>query len=87
MNTQKKRVCAGIYINDDKPTYCKFEKNKEAIESMFGTQLEWIEASKSSRFTAVASGDIAKKETWPKLFDWLMASGLKMREIALTFDK
>lgn len=82
VNTQKKRIGAEIYIADDKETFGKFKALAESIEHDFGTKLTWIEASKACRVLATSSGDIKKgADEWTELFDWLIKSSLKFRDI------
>lgn len=88
VNTQKKRIGAEIYINDDKELFGKFKEHTKEIEDIFGGKLEWIEASKACRILGMTAGDIKKgTEAWPALFDWFMQAAVKMRKIADTFDK
>ena len=44
INTQKNRIAAEIYINDDKELFWKFQQFKENIEKELQQQTEWIEA-------------------------------------------
>ena len=88
VDTQKKRIGCGIYISDDKPTFEKFKAQKEKIEESFGGKLDWIEAGKACRILARAPGDIKKgKDAWPEMFDWYIASALKIKAIIEEFDK
>lgn len=88
VNTQKKRIGAEIYIDDDKGLFAKFKESAKEIEEIFGSKLEWIEASKATRILGMTAGDIKKgAETWPALFDWFMQAAVKMRKIVDTFEK
>ena len=88
VNTQKKRIGAEIYINDDKELFAKFKKSYKEIEEIFGSKLEWIEASKACRILGTTSGDIKKgTDTWPAIFDWFLDAAIKMRTISQQYDK
>lgn len=88
VNTQKKRIGAEIYINDDKEIFGRFKEVAQSIENDFGCPLEWIEASKACRILATTNGDIKKgTEKWKELFDWYIQSAIKLRMIAQKYDK
>lgn len=87
VNTQKNRIGAEIYIDDDKELFNKFEAQREKIEKAFGAKLEWIEATKACRILATTAGNIKKGQNgWKELFEWFIQSAVKLREIALEFD-
>ncbi len=87
VNTQKKRIGVEIYINEDKTIYNRLMAQREAIESDFGTQLEWIEATKACRILATTPGDIKKgADAWNALFDWFMDAAVKLRAITKKYD-
>lgn len=87
VDTQKKRVGCEIYISEDKATYEKFKAQKAEIETVFGSKMEWIEATKACRIIGRSSGDIKKgHDAWPELFDWFVASALKLKTIVDQFD-
>ena len=88
VNTQKKRIGAEIYINDDKELFAKFKESAKEIEEIFGSRLEWIEASKATRILGMTTGDIKKgTDSWPMLFEWFMDAAIKMRTISQRYDK
>lgn len=87
VNTQKKRIGAEIYIPDDKAVFQKFKTHRVEIEQMWGTKLEWIEATKACRILATMPGDIKKgPESWTPLFDCFIQSAMKIRQVVKTFD-
>ena len=87
VNTQKKRIGAEIYIDDDKELFNRFKENSAAIEACFGSKLEWREASKACRILALSYGDIKQgADAWPALFDWYIEAAKKMRTIMKSFD-
>lgn len=87
VNTQKKRIGAEIYIDDDKELFNRFKESQAEIEAIFGSKLEWREASKACRILALAPGDIKKgSDAWPAMFDWYIEAAEKMRTITQKFD-
>ena len=87
VNTQKKRIGAEIYIDDDKELFNRFKESKADIETIFGSKLEWRESSKACRILALAPGDIKKgTEHWPSMFDWYIEAAEKMLTITQKFD-
>lgn len=88
VNTQKKRIGAEIYIDDDKELFAKFKESSKEIEAVFGSKLEWIEASKACRILGMTSGDIKKgTDAWSTMFNWFMEAAIKMRTISQLYDK
>lgn len=86
-NTQKKRIGAEIYINDDKEIFDKFKIMKSEIESELSMELEWRTASKDCRILAVHNGDIKKSEAeWNKYFDWFCDMSIKLLDIIRKYD-
>ena len=70
-NTQKKRIGAKIYNNDDKSIFEKLQAQKSEIEGELETVLEWREANKACRVLALTGGDIKKgPDVWNEYFDW-----------------
>lgn len=87
VNTQKKRIGAEIYIDDDKELFNRFKESQAEIEAIFGSKLEWREASKACRILALAPGDIRKgSDAWPAMFDWYIEAAEKMSAITQKFD-
>lgn len=59
------------------------------LKICFGSSLEWIEAGKDCRI--VAKKNVDKKNSfdnnnWNQLFDWLITTSLKMKEIITKLD-
>ncbi len=87
VNTQKKRIGAEIYINNDKELFEKFKKMKIQIESEIGIGVEWITASKDCRILVLHSGDIKKSESeWNKYFDWFREMAIRLYGIIRKYD-
>lgn len=87
VNTQKKRIGAEIYVNDDKLAFEKFKLQKDLIEADLGVQLDWRVATKDCRILALNNGDIKKGEAaWPEYYDWYCSMALKLREVLKKYD-
>ncbi|MCL2401461.1 MAG: DUF4268 domain-containing protein [Oscillospiraceae bacterium] len=87
VNTQKKRLGVEIYVSDDKELFAKFVSQKEEIERFLGMHLEYREGSKAGRILTLVDGDIKKNiSAWDSLFDWLIETTLKFREMVKKFD-
>lgn len=87
-NTQKKRLGAEIYINDDKAIFEIFKSHKEEIEEEFGTHVEWREANKACRVLVLHPGDIKEdRSKWPSHFDWYIDCALKLKGISNKYIK
>ena len=89
VNTQKKQISVDIYIPNDKDFFHEILNEKQKIENMFGSSLEWIEAGKDCRIVAKKNVDIKNSfdnNNWNQLFDWLITTSLKMKEIITKLD-
>ena len=89
VNTQKKQISVDIYIPNDKNFFHEILNEKQKIENMFGSSLKWIEAGKDCRIVAKKNVDIKNSfdnNNWNQLFDWLITTSLKMKEIITKLD-
>lgn len=87
VNTQKNRITAGIYINDDKTIFKKFKDHADDIEKELSTKVEWRDAKKASRFIVSKPFDINKHEDWEQGFAWLYEMCLKIKAVIKKYDK
>lgn len=86
-NTQKKRLGAEIYINDDKALFEKFKQHKHEIEADLNMSLEWRVANKACRILALHNGDIkGGTNQWTSYFDWYCQMAVQFKEIAKKYD-
>lgn len=67
---QKQEATVGIYIDDDKALYQKFESDKQTIETAMKSNLQWTQATKASRFFEIKSFDMTDSSTWEEVFKW-----------------
>ena len=71
-----------LYISDDKELYHKLHGRKVEIETEVGISLEWNELpdKKASRIIAYKTVDFENKNDWPKQFDWIMDTSIKLKK-------
>lgn len=67
---QKQEATVGIYIDDDKVLYLKFESDKQSIETAMNSSLQWTQATKASRFFEIKSFDMTNSSSWEEVFKW-----------------
>ena len=80
INTQKKRIDAGLYIPDDKETFNHFKENKDIFDKAFGTDVEFHDAGKSSRILVYKDINIQDKKTWPEAIKWLLDNAILFKK-------
>ena len=88
INTQKNILTCGIYIDNDKNIYNKFNLYAKEIEQDLGMGIQWNNSDhrKASRFFVCYHFDINKPEQWNDGIIWLCEMGLKIREIVKKYD-
>ena len=87
INTQKKKIDAGIYIPNDKEVFHRFQEHKDAFVQEFGKDIVFHDAGKASRILLYHSINVKDREKWPEAADWLFAMALKFKKIAKQIDK
>lgn len=80
VNTQKKLLTAGLYIEEDKSLFEKLKTSENALKSIMGGDIEWRDAKKASRFMVSTPFDINISDNWSQGFDWLYEKSLKIKE-------
>lgn len=89
-HTPERRVEVGIYINNDRELFEKFEKNRNEIENELKIKLTWIakESCKARSILAFKTGDImGSSEEWIDYFDWYINIVPKFIEIINKYGK
>ncbi len=73
VNSHKKVIGAGIYIDDSKDVYWRCFNHKEEIERAMGTPLEWMElpTKKASRIKLTKEADFLNRRDWTRQFNWI----------------
>lgn len=72
LNTQKSYIGCEIYIRNDKALYDAFYKNKDTIESLIGSELEWMELpdATASRILLTHTGNPKERKRWEEYNMW-----------------
>lgn len=87
INTQKKKIDAGIYIPSDKEMFHKFEEQKEVFEEAIGKDVEFRDAGKSSRILLYYSINVKDRTKWPKAAMWLFETAIKFKRAVKGIDR
>lgn len=87
INTQKKKIDAGLYIPNDKELFHKFEEQGEAFKQAIGKDVEFRDAGKSSRILIYHSINVKDRTRWPEVADWFFETALKFKKTVKHLDK
>jgi hypothetical protein len=81
INSQKKLICAEVYIQDDKELFGTFEGKKTEIENELGFKMDWqpLPESKASRIVIATQGDLKNEIKWEECFKWYIEKAKKMK--------
>lgn len=82
LNTQKKKIDAGIYIPSDKDVFRLFKEHKAEFDALCGGGVELRTASKASRILTYKSIDVKDRAKWDEAIGWLMEMSLKFKQVA-----
>lgn len=76
INTQKGYVGCEVYIRNDKALYDTFYKNKEKIESVVGSELDWMELpdATASRVLLARRGNPKDRKQWDDYYSWCIST-------------
>lgn len=76
-----KAVCVELHIHDDKDLFREMEENKSAIENEVGEKLNWmkLDDKKASRIVATKKVSFTDMDSWPKQFEWIVSTMIKMK--------
>ena len=87
INTQKKKIDAGLYIPNDKELFHKFEEQGEAFKQAIGNEVEFRDAGKASRILIYHSINVKDRTKWPEVANWFFETALKFKKTAKQLDK
>lgn len=87
INTQKKKVDAGIYIPNDKELFHKFKACKIDFEKSFGCDVEFRDTGKASRILIAKSINVKDSSKWLEISNWLFDRAKIFKTIASNIDK
>lgn len=79
MNTVKNIITVECYIYNDKDLFHQFYSNKEKVESIVETPLDWRELpeKKASRILLEKKVNLKDRSQWKKQFEWMKEMGIK----------
>lgn len=78
---QKQEATVGLYISDDKDLYHEIKADRDEIETILKTKLEWKEANKACRFYAAKELDMTDSVKWPEIFKWYIDNCISIRKL------
>lgn len=87
INTQKKKIDAGLYIPNDKEVYHRLQEHKAEFDAAFGTDIEFRDAGKSSRILLYHSINVKDRAKWAEAADWMFQKALIFKKIVKQVDK
>ncbi|MBQ9863829.1 MAG: DUF4268 domain-containing protein [Bacteroidales bacterium] len=89
IETQKKYFGVDLYINDDKELFEKFKQNKEEIEDMLQSEVEWRESGKKKacRIMVKYNMNPTKRDCWPEVYQWFLAKAIVFKAIASKYGE
>lgn len=79
VNTVKNIITVECYIYNDKDLFHQFYSNKEKVESIVETPLDWRELpeKKASRILLEKKVNLKDRSQWKKQFEWMKEMGIK----------
>lgn len=87
INTQKKKVDAGIYIPNDKELFQKFIEAKALFEGALGQEIELRDAGKASRILISKAINVKDSSKWPEIANWFFEKSKVFKKLASEVDK
>ena len=87
INTQKKKIDAGLYIPNDKEVFHRLQEHKAEFDSAFGTDIEFRDAGKSSRILLYHSINVKDRAKWAEAADWMFQKALIFKKTVKAVDK
>lgn len=87
INTQKKKIDAGLYIPSDKEVFHRLEEHANAFKETIGKDVEFRDAGKSSRILLYHSINVKDRTKWFEAANWLFETALKFKCTVKEIDK
>lgn len=86
INTQKKKIDAGLYIHEDKELFHKFEEHADAFKEAIGKDVEFRDAGKSSRILLYHSINVKDRARWSEAATWMFEMALNFKRVIKTIN-
>lgn len=82
LNTVKDIIAVECYISNNKDLFHQFYSNKEKIENIIGSPLDWRELPerKASRILIEKKVNLKDKNHWKSQFNWMKEMGIKFNK-------
>lgn len=82
LNTNKNAITVECNIPDNKELFHKFQSNRENIESIIGSKLDWRELpeKKVSRILIEKEINLRDKNQWESQFNWMKEMGIRFHK-------
>lgn len=87
VSRQKHTMTAGIYIDNDKDLFLRFQNHKDEIVAELNHSVKWHESTKAARFFVLRKFDIDDKSSWEATCMWFYDMCLKLKHIASAYSK
>lgn len=83
VNTREQELGCELYIKDDKEWFDELYGQKEDIEAMIGSSLEWqrLDDKKASRIKLAKDFNLEDLDQWPGYFTWLKDKAEKFKRV------
>ena len=87
INTQKKKIDAGLYIPSDKEVFHRLEGHVDAFKEAIGKDVEFRDAGKSSRILLHHSINVKDRAKWSEAATWMFEMALRFKKTVKEIDK
>ena len=87
INTQKKKIDAGLYIPSDKDVFHRLQEHADAFLEAIDKDVEFRDAGKSSRILLYHSINVKDRAKWAEAANWLFEMALKFKNTVKDIDK
>lgn len=87
INTQKKKIDAGLYIPSDKDVFHRLKGHVDAFKEAIGKDVEFRDAGKSSRILLYNSINVKDRAKWSEAATWMFEMALKFKKTVKEIDK
>lgn len=87
INTQKKKIDAGLYIPSDKEVFHRLEEHADTFKEAIGKDVEFRDAGKSSRVLLYHSINVKDRAKWSDAATWMFEMALKFKKTVKEIDK
>lgn len=87
INTQKKKIDAGLYIPNDKELFQRFQDKKAEFVQSLGGDVEFRDTGKASRILVSKSINVKDSLKWTEIANWFFEKAKIFKALAAELDK